>query len=176
MHSSAHSSCCHARTQQQLRSAIANTRSSWPVSAARHYWHSVYLLYSYKSTNADAVVAMPERSSTSSPPSSSSINNTSSYPVSGARHYCPPPACTPAHRRPAAAGAHFTCFTGTKAQILARGTPRPPQHRRPAAEGPQFACFTNIKVQILTYCRAADFKGAALASYGSICTFVPASK
>jgi hypothetical protein len=102
-----------------------------------------------------STTAMPERSSSSSSPSSSS--NTSSYPVSGARHYRHPPTCTPAHRRPAAAGAHFPCFAGTKAQIPARGTtgtPRPARLRI-AALLQQVPALLVLLVQKHKYWRAA---------------------
>ncbi len=58
-----------------------------------------------------------------------------------------------------APGTQFTCFTGTKAQILthkallARGRPRAPSASAPPlpkTPGTRFTCFTGTKLQILT--------------------------
>jgi hypothetical protein len=47
-------------------------------------------------------------------------------------------------------GTHFTCFTGTKVQILTQKAPArvPHPHRHGAAAGR--TCFTGTEVQILT--------------------------
>jgi hypothetical protein len=55
----------------------------------------------------------------------------------------------------AAAGSQFTCFTGTKVQILTQlphtcRRCRASSWRLPPATGTQFTCFTGTKVQILT--------------------------
>jgi hypothetical protein len=45
-----------------------------------------------------------------------------------------------------AGGTQFTCFTGTKEQILTLVEKR----AAAAGRGPQFTCFTGTNVQILT--------------------------
>ena len=58
----------------------------------------------------------------------------------------------PALAQPAAAGTQFSCFTGTKVQVLTQKA-RPVEPRElahAACTGTQFTCFTGTKVQILT--------------------------
>jgi hypothetical protein len=53
---------------------------------------------------------------------------------------------------------HFTCFTGTKVQMLQLCVSADPEGAREA--GAHFTCFTGTKVQMLQLCVSADPEGA----------------
>jgi hypothetical protein len=115
---------------------------------------AVYLLYQFKETNTDAgaaATATASRSATSQFHSiSSGVSICSFVPVKQVLLYQKFAAaldCVCVCVCVCASGTQFTCFTGTKVQIL---TAEELRGRQADERQPQFTCFTCTKVQILT--------------------------